>query len=154
MTPLVNLSRAVIFVVVFFLLNYFVYYGFSWLVFKSFVFIIQWKTNMNWFWFWTLMVALVLPAVSIIWYSLKLFTVILVRYTARICTYKKFAYYVGEIMVFSQSGWILYRFWFDNHWADVSLIFLGVVFTILLFSLNFSFINTLRKSLENKKIEL
>jgi hypothetical protein len=129
MKPLLNIIRAIIFVIAIFFLLKFVFFFFDWGGGKAMVYFGEIKEKMNQFLFWVLFAVFGIIILTILWLVFKYLSILVMALLVLICPYRSFAAWGVGIMSIIYSCFFLYGYWFLG---KNSLTFRDVMFGLIL----------------------
>jgi hypothetical protein len=129
MKPLLNIIRAIIFLIAIYVLLSYAFAFLDWGGVKAMVFFGEIKEKMNQFLFWVLFAVFGIVILIILWLVFKYLSILIMALLVLICPYRDFsAWSVGIISVF-YSCFFLYNYWFTG---KNSLTFRDVMFGLIL----------------------
>ncbi len=131
MKPLLNLIRAIIFVIAIYFLLKFVFFCVDWGGIKAMIFFGGIKEKMNPFLFWLLFAFFGIAILSILWFLFKYTSIFVMALLAQICPYKSFASWITRIMSIVYSCYFLYSYWFlSKDSFDFRDVMFGLILTV------------------------
>jgi len=129
MKPVLNVIRAIIFVIAIYVLLSFIFYFLDLGGLKAMVFFGEIKEKMNQFLFWVLFAFFGIVILCILWLLFKYLSILVMALLVLICPYRSFAAWSVGIISVIYSGFFLYNYWFTG---KNSLTFRDVMFGLIL----------------------
>jgi hypothetical protein len=132
MKPLLNIVRAVIFIIVIYFLLRFVFFFFDWGGGNAMVYLGEIKEKMNQFLFWLLFAFFGIVILIILWLVFKYLSILVMALLVLICPYRSFSAWSVGIMSVIYSCFFLFHYWFLGRHRHHSLTFRDVMFGLIL----------------------
>jgi hypothetical protein len=129
MKPLLNIIRAIIFIIAIYVLLSLVFLFMGWAGGRSMVFFGEIKEKMNQFLFWVLFAFFGIVILTILWILFKYLSILVMALLVLICPYRNFAAWSVGIISIIYSCFFLHHYWFLG---KNSLTFRDVMFGLIL----------------------